>query len=49
MNTEFKYEDFEIDFDEPLGKGGFADVYKGKEKNTGKVYAIKRFSKENLF
>ena len=49
MNTKYKYEDFEINFDEPLGNGGFGEVYKGKEKNTGKVYAIKRFLKENLF
>ena len=49
MNIKFKYKEIEINFDEPLGKGGFAEVYKGKEKNTGKVYAIKRFSKENLF
>ena len=48
MNTKYKYEDFEINFDEPLGKGGFGEVYKGKEKSTEKVYAIKRFSNNNL-
>ena len=49
MDTNYKYEDFKIDYDEPLGKGGFSEVYKATQKNTGKVYAIKRFSKENLF
>ena len=42
MNTKFKFDDFEIDFRNPLGKGGFSDVYKAKEKRTGKIYAIKR-------
>ena len=42
MNTKFKYDDFEIDFRNPLGKGGFSDVYRAKEKSTGKIYAIKR-------
>ena len=49
MDTNFNIENFEIDFLNPIGKGGFGEVYKGKEKNTGKVYAIKRFLKENLF
>jgi serine/threonine protein kinase len=49
MDTKYKIEDFEIDFMKPLGKGGFSEVYKATEKKTGKVYAIKRFSKENLF
>ena len=49
MNTKFKFEDFEINFEEPLGKGGFGEVYKATEKKTGKVYVIKRFLKENLF
>ena len=49
MNTSYKYDDFEIDFKIPLGKGGFGDVYKAKEKSTGKVYAIKiiQFDKLN--
>ena len=42
MNTKFKFDDFEIDFRNPLGKGGFSDVYKAKEERTGKIYAIKR-------
>ena len=42
MNTKFKYDDFEIDFKKPLGKGGFGDVYKAKEKSSEKEYAIKR-------
>ena len=49
MDTNYKYEDFKIDYDEPLGKGGFSEVYKATQKNTGKVYGIKRFPKENLF
>jgi len=28
-----------------LGGGGFADVYKIKDKNTNKLYAIKSFHK----
>ena len=42
MNTKFKFDDFEIDFSKRLGKGGFGDVYKAIQKNSGKVYAIKR-------
>ena len=49
MNTKFQFEDFQINFEEPLGKGGFFEVYKATEKNTGKVYVIKRFLKENSF
>ena len=49
MDTKYKIEDFEIDFMKPLGKGGFSEVYKATEKKTGKIYAIKRFSKENYF
>ena len=48
MNTKFKYDDFEIDFRNPLGKGGFSDVYKAKEKRTGKIYAIKRIPIDKL-
>ena len=44
MNTKFKFNDFEIDYKKPLGEGGFSAVYKATHKNTGKVYAIKRFS-----
>ena len=43
-NTEFSFEDFEIDFRNPLGEGGVGTVFKATEKNTGKVYAVKRFS-----
>ena len=49
MNTKFKFDDFIIFFMNPLGKGGFGEVYKAIEKNTGKAYAIKRFSTDNLF
>ena len=48
MNSKFKYEDFEIDIREPLGEGGFGAVYKATEKNTGKIYAIKRIKIEDL-
>ena len=44
MNPEFRFEDFEIDFRNPLGKGGFGSVYKATDRNNGKVYAVKRFS-----
>ena len=43
---KFNFEDFNIDFSRPLGKGGFSDVYKATEKTTGKVYAIKRISSD---
>ncbi len=42
----FNYDDFEIDFDKPLGEGGFGQVFKGKQKNSGKVFAFKRISKD---
>ena len=48
MNTNYKYEDFEIDFKKPLGKGGFGGVYKAKEKSSGKEYAIKRIPIDEL-
>ena len=48
MNTNFKFEDFKIDFSNPLGKGGGGDVYKAKEKRTGKEYAIKRIKIDKL-
>ena len=48
MNHEFKFEDFEFDFRNPLGKGAFGTVYKAIEKKNGKVYAIKRYSNNNL-
>ena len=41
MKTKYKFDDFEIDLRKTLGRGGFGDVYKAIEKNTGKVYAIK--------
>ena len=37
MNRNFKYDDFEIDFKKPLGKGVGGTVYKATEKNTGKI------------
>ncbi len=43
-----KFDDFEIDFRNPLGEGGGGTVYKATEKNTGKEYAIKRFSIKDL-
>ena len=48
MNTKYKFEDFEINSDEPLGKGGFGDVYKATEKKSKKIYAIKRIPIDNL-
>ena len=44
----YKSEEFEIDFKNPLGKGGFGEVYKATEKETNKVYAIKRISINKL-
>ena len=48
MNTKYKFDDFKIDLRKPLGRGGFGDVYKAIEKNTGKIYAIKRIPIEDL-
>ena len=48
MNSEFKFEDFEIDFREPLGRGRFGDVYKVTEAKTDNIYAIKRIKIEDL-
>ena len=48
MNHEFKFEDFEFDFRNPIGKGVFGTVYKAIEKKNGKVYAIKRYSNYDL-
>ena len=45
---EFKFEDFDIDFRNPLGVGAFSAVYKATRKNSNEVYAIKRISIENL-
>ena len=45
---EFKFEDFDIDFRNPLGVGAFGAVYKATKKNSNEVYAIKRISIENL-
>ena len=44
MNTKLNFDDFEIEFIKPLGKGGFGGVFKGIEKSIGKAYAIKRIS-----
>ena len=42
---KFEYDNFIIDYKNPLGQGGFGDVFKATEKKTGKVYAIKRRNK----
>ena len=47
QDKRYKFEDFEIDFRKPLGKGGFGGVYKAKEKSSGKEYAIKRIPELN--
>ena len=47
MNTNFKYDDFEIDFKKPLGEVGFGAIYKATEKKNGKIYAIKRIKDLN--
>ena len=39
---EFKYEDFDIDYRNPLGEGAYGAVYKATRKNSNEVYAIKR-------
>ena len=48
MNNNFKFDDFEIDFRNLLGRGGFSDVYEAIEKKTGKIYAIKRIKIDDL-
>lgn len=34
--------DLNIHFDQILGRGGFAVVYKATHKKTGKTYAVKK-------
>ena len=46
--NEFKFDDFDIDFRNPLGVGAFSAVYKATKKNSNEVYAIKRISIENI-
>ena len=48
MKKIFKYDDFEIEYKKPLGNGGFGEVYKAKEKSTGKEYAIKRIPNNKI-
>ena len=48
MNDKYKFDDFIIDFKNPLGIGGFGDVYKATEKNTKEVFAIKRIPIDKL-
>jgi serine/threonine protein kinase len=47
---ETSLEAFEVNFDEEskLGYGGFGYVYKGKHKATGKLCAIKKFTKPSM-
>ena len=46
--NEYKFEDFEIDLKESLGKSGNGVVYRATKKNTGKIYAIKIDPIDNL-
>lgn len=43
----FLKEVYEIDIDNPLGKGNFGAVFRAKNKNDNKTYAIKAFFQEN--
>ena len=48
MNIKkYEFNDFEIDFNHRLGNGTFGNVYKAKEKKTGKFFAIKRILSAN--
>ena len=42
MEKHFKYDDFNIDFKNPLGRGGNGSVYKATDKEDKVNYAIKR-------
>ncbi len=46
--NEFTIEDFEIDYRNPIGEGGFGSVYKATKKDSNEVYAIKKISIEKL-
>ena len=48
MNRNYKFDDFIIDLKNPLGRGGFGDIYKATEKKTKKVFAIKRIPIDKL-
>ena len=41
MNHGFKFEDFEFDFRNPLGKRAFGTVYKAIEKKMEKFMQLK--------
>ena len=42
--------DYDIDYKNILGRGGFGFVYKGKDKKTGELVAVKKleFNNENI-
>ena len=42
MRSEFKYEDFDIDFKDPLGEDGFGAVYKATKKKYGSNLCYKK-------
>ena len=45
---KFEYDNFIIDFKNPLGQGGFGDVFKAIEKKLGKFMQLKEFRLINL-